>query len=152
LVQALKFRGHLPTARLLGELLCEHTERKCTSTPDCIVPVPLHPTRLRERGFNQALELARPIARRWRIPILANHVYRARATAPQSQLDLKTRLTNVRGAFVVKRPIHARHVAIVDDVVTTGSTVGELARVLRAAGVEVVQVWSVARTVPQSLG
>jgi ComF family protein len=152
LVRDLKFRSHLPTARLLGELLCEHTEKHCTSAPDGIVPVPLHPTRLRERGFNQALELARPIARRWHVPILANRVYRARVTAPQSQLDLKTRLTNVRGAFAVKRPIQARHVAIIDDVVTTGSTVAEMARVLRAAGVETVQVWSVARTTPSGLG
>lgn len=152
LVRNLKFRSHLPSARLLGELLCEHTETHGVSIPDCIVPVPLHSTRLRERGFNQALELARPIARGWNVPILANHVYRARATAPQSQLDLKTRLTNVRGAFAVKRPIQARHVAIIDDVVTTGSTVTEMARILRAAGVEAVQVWSVARTSPASLG
>ena len=145
LIKELKFHNRLAAARLLGEWLGEAVENRGGRQPEWLIPVPLHPARLRERGFNQALELTRPVARRLHIPILADSVRRVRSTAPQSGLNAKTRPTNVRGAFIVNRPLHARHVAIVDDVITTGSTVSELARVLRTAGVEEIEVWACAR-------
>lgn len=146
LIQDLKFHARLTTARLLGGLLSEALERQGGPLPECIIPVPLHPTRLRERGFNQALELARPVARRLDIPLLSDRVKRIRLTPAQSQLDLNARRENLRGAFFINRAIQARHVAIFDDVITTGSTVLELARVLRKAGVEEIEVWACART------
>ena len=113
--------------------------------PELLLPVPLHPKRLRERGFNQALEIARPLGRRFQIPVEARACRRIRATRPQSELALAERRGNLRGAFAVRGALTARHLAIVDDVVTTGATVSALARVLLRQGVQRVDVWAVAR-------
>jgi len=114
--------------------------------PQVLIPVPLHPSRLGERGYNQALEIARVLARELALPI-DNHVCeRVAATAPQAGLDEHARRRNIRGAFAVRGPFHWSHVVILDDVVTTGSTVAELARVLRGAGARRVEVWAAART------
>jgi ComF family protein len=147
-VQALKFGGRLEYARLLGELLADAVAAQLATTPDVIIPVPLHPARQRRRGFNQALELARPVARRLGVPIDTVHCRRLRATAAQAELGARQRRRNVRNAFAVDAALPARRVAIVDDVVTTGHTVGELARALRARGVTFIEVWSVARAAP----
>jgi ComF family protein len=146
LLKALKFHGRLTAARLLGDLLGEVLVQRPDPRPQAIIPVPLHPSRMRERGFNQALELARPLARRLGIPVLAGAVRRVRPTPPQMQLDAASRRGNVRGAFVVTRTIPLRHVAVLDDVMTTGSTVTEVARILHAAGVEEISIWACART------
>jgi ComF family protein len=145
LIKELKFRGRLAVAQLLGDWLAAALESRGDTLPQSLIPVPLHATRLRERGFNQALELARPVAQRLGIALLPDSVRRIRPTAPQSQLDMQTRHTNVRGAFIVNRPIHAHHIALLDDVITTGSTVSELAKVMRRAGVEKIEVWACAR-------
>ena len=113
--------------------------------PDCLVAMPLHPARLRERGYNQATELARPIARALNIPIDYQHCQRQRATAIQSDLPASERPRNVKGVFSVVKKIPVRHVVIVDDVMTTGATVAELATTLRNAGVERIDVWVCAR-------
>lgn len=146
LLHRLKYRGRLEAARLLGELMAEDLARRVERVPQCIVPVPLHSERLRERGYNQALELARPLARHFRVPVDYCHCHRDKATQAQTDLSPGERMRNVRGAFVVERPYCARHVAIVDDVMTTGSTVGEFARSLHASGVEQIDVWVCART------
>jgi ComF family protein len=143
LVIDLKFRDRLPAARLLGALLGDVVAD--VEPPEVLLPVPLHPARLRERGFNQALELARPLARRFDRPLLIDAVRRIRATPPQTGTDRGARRRNIRNAFALHRPLPWRHVAIVDDVMTTGSTVAELARLLRRNGVERVQVWVAAR-------
>ena len=143
LVGALKFRGRLNTLRLLGLLLAASLVD--ADRPDAIVPVPLHPGRLRRRGYDQALELARVVGRRLDLPVL-DCAERLRATPPQVALEAKARKTNLRGAFRVGVKLNGVHVAVLDDVVTTGSTVGEVARVLRAAGASRVDVWCVART------
>lgn len=145
LLQGYKFNRRLAPGRLLSGLLERHLVRHLDAVPDLILPVPLHPARLRERGYNQALELARPLARALEVPLAAGLARRIRATATQSLLPAEERRRNVRGAFELARPLRARHVAIVDDVVATGSTVGELARLLRRAGAERVDVWAVAR-------
>jgi ComF family protein len=145
-IQRLKFGGKLAVARLLGQLMDNAIRDSGIDLPAMIIPVPLHGTRLRDRGFNQSLELARHVGKRLGIPLNIQSVSRFKATPPQMGLAAKYRRKNIRGAFAVKGTIEAAHVALVDDVVTTGATVGELARVLKFNGVERVDVWAVART------
>lgn len=147
LIHQLKFHGRLAHARLLGHLLAEHLVDRSNARPECIVPVPLHPRRTRGRGFNQALELAHHIGRRLRVPVDHKCARRLRHTDPQMELPAKARRKNIRGAFAVAAGFDARHVAILDDVVTTGATVDELARTLRRAGAKRIEVWSIARVV-----
>ena len=150
LVHWMKFEANLAAALSLGVLLAETVVRSHRqwgwALPDAIVPVPLHRSRLRARGFNQALELSRPLARSLQRPLLTRACVRNRATQPQSTLDSPAdRRRNVAGAFSLYRPLSGcRHVAIVDDVLTTGATARELARTLRVAGVERVVTWACA--------
>lgn len=144
LLLGLKFNGRLECARLLGELMAQWLVSVVDAPPDHIIPVPLHATRLRERGFNQAVELARPIGKRFALPLNLDGVRRVRATSPQSDLSRKERLKNIKGAFEVAKPLSGS-VVIVDDVMTTGSTAHELAQVLLDAGAEQVEVWVCAR-------
>ena len=146
LVAGMKFRARFNLARLLGQCLALALLEQGAERPELILPVPLHRRRLRERGYNQALEVAREVSSALAIPIDGATCIRALHTSAQVGLDDHERRRNVRGAFAVLRPPAARHVAILDDVVTTGSTVTELTRTLRAAGVERVDVWAVART------
>jgi len=153
LVTALKFSGTLAHARLLGQLFAEQlamTLDDDETRPDIIIPVPLHATRLRQRGFNQSLEIARPIAKQLSIPLRSNLVQRRRATEPQSSLNLKQRRKNIRGAFTVTSTINHTHVAILDDVMTSGATVDALANTLKRHGVETVSVWCLCRALPLS--
>lgn len=145
LIHQLKFHGRLVHARSLGCLFAAHVLSQSGELPDCIVPVPLHTRRLRSRGYNQALELARHIGRRLQVPVDHRAVRRVRHTDPQMELPAKLRRKNVRGAFQVAAGFEARNVAILDDVVTTGATVNELARVLKKSGAQRVEVWSIAR-------
>ena len=139
-----KFSGSLAAGRVLSA--CWLRSGFPPLMPELLVPVPLHTSRLRKRGYNQALELARPLAQRFGLPLAHDVLSRARPTGAQTELDAAARATNVRAAFAVKRmPVH-KHVAIVDDVMTTGATLAECARALRAAGVERVDVWALART------
>jgi ComF family protein len=146
LVRALKYHDRLTHARVLGELLAQSLLRARTEPwPQLIVPVPLADSRYRERGFNQASEVAEQLHGRLRIPVRADLLERKRATSEQAGLDKMGRRKNVRNAFAMCAPLNAKHVAIVDDVVTTGSTVNEVARVLKRAGAEIIEVWAVAR-------
>lgn len=145
LVLRLKFQGALHLAKQLGRLLAEQLAA-VEPRPDLIIPVPLHPARLATRGYNQALELGRPLARAFGVPLGPTLCARVRDTAAQSNLDPDGRRRNVRGAFAVNGPVPAR-VAILDDVITTGATLAELARVLRRAGAHHVEAWALARTV-----
>ena len=146
LVRALKYHDRLTHARVLGELLAESLTRLRTAPwPKLLIPVPLADSRYRERGFNQASELAEQLQRRLAIPVRADLLARQRATREQAGLDRVGRHKNVRNAFAICAPLVVKHVAIVDDVVTTGSTVNEIARVLKRAGAEQIEVWAVAR-------
>lgn len=147
LIHQLKFKQKLVNSRLLGTMLADAIQRHAVALPDCILPVPLHHKRLRQRGFNQSIELARTAAKKFNIPLDVQSVVRLRDTQAQSGLDKKQRRKNIRSAFEIVQPLDAHHVAIVDDVVTTQSTVNELARSLKRAGVKRVDVWSVARAV-----
>jgi ComF family protein len=145
LLTGLKFHHRLCLSRLLGDLMANVLASADRPLPELLVPVPLHRTRLRERGYNQALELALPIAKRLDIPLERQRCQRVRATFPQTRLSARDRRLNIKGAFRVAGTIEAHRVAIVDDVVTTGHTVRELARALRRAGAGEVEVWSCAR-------
>ncbi|WP_414675099.1 ComF family protein [Luteibacter sp.] len=139
-----KFSGSLVAGRVLSA--CWLSAGQPPLMPELLVPVPLHTSRLRKRGYNQALELARPLARRFGLPLAHDVLGRARRTGAQTELDAAARATNVRAAFAVQRVPVQKHVAIVDDVMTTGATLAECARALLAAGVERVDVWALART------
>jgi ComF family protein len=142
-IKALKFRRRLEYAPALGALLVEAAEA-LESGVDGILPVPLHWRRQAWRGFNQAAELCRPLARHLGAPLVRN-VVRRRATAYQSGLSAAERRRNLRGAFAVRGRVTARHVLVVDDVVTTGATCAQLAAALRRAGAGTVSVLAVAR-------
>jgi ComF family protein len=141
-----KFRGDLAAGRVLAGLMIERAGIDVPARPDCIVAVPLHIARLRERGYNQAFELASPLARALGVAIDRDLLVRTRATPAQTGLDAALRRRNVRSAFATRagKPVPA-HVALFDDVMTTGATLRECARVLRRAGVARVDVWALAR-------
>jgi len=141
-----KFRGDLAAGRVLADLMIERAVDDAPARPDLIVAVPLHVSRLRERGYNQAFELAKPVAGALGVPIAREGLARIRATPAQTGLDAAARRRNLRGAFAVPRGASLpKHIALFDDVVTTGATVRECARVLRRAGVERIDVWALAR-------
>ena len=141
-----KFRGDLAAGRVLADLMIERAVDDAPARPDLIVAVPLHVSRLRERGYNQAFELAKPVAGALGVPIARDGLARIRATPAQTGLDAAARRRNLRGAFAVPRGASLpKHIALFDDVVTTGATVRECARVLRRAGVERIDVWALAR-------
>jgi ComF family protein len=144
LILSLKFGARYPCARLLGTLLAERLGER-TPLPDALIPVPLHAHRYRKRGFNQAAETARTLSRLLDIPLDPTACRRIRATDAQARLSGKARRKNLREAFAVRPGLAYRHVAIIDDVVTTGTTVNELAGTLRRAGVERIEVWACAR-------
>lgn len=141
LVQSLKFGGELALAGVLADLL----SRKLHAPADLVVPVPLSSARLRERGYNQAAEIARRLGKgRLELELCQ----RARDGRPQVELPFAERQRNVRGAFRVPRELAGATVAVVDDVMTTGATLDEIARALKAAGAARVVNWVVARTPP----
>lgn len=150
LVGRLKYGGRLVHAPVLGELLNAAVGEHPGPLPSCLLPAPLHPRRLARRGYNQALEIARPVARFTGLPLETRLLRRVRATAPQMTLDRAARAGNPAGAFAVDAQRLAElgpglRVALVDDVMTTGATLGAMAGTLLAAGVERVEYWVVAR-------
>jgi ComF family protein len=147
LIHQLKFEDKLANARLLGRMLAAAVIADAEALPDCIVPVPLHRKRMRQRGYNQSLELARVVGRVCGIPVSRQSVVRVRNTQSQTGLNKTQRRQNIRGAFELRETFDAERIAILDDVVTTTSTVNELARLLKTAGVSAVHVWSIARAV-----
>lgn len=144
LIQSLKFSGNLPVAPLLADLMLPAIGS--APRPDVIVPMPLSAERLRERGFNQSLEVARLLGARLGIPVDAQSCVRLRHGDPQSALPFGRRADNVKNAFACITQLDGAHVAVVDDVVTTGATLNEVARVLRRSGADRVTGWMAART------
>lgn len=143
LILEFKHGGRLATGRLLAALLARHLAETGAPLPDRVVPVPLHSSRLRQRGFNQAAELAALLPYRATVRI----VRRIRPTPSQGGLDRAQRRRNLRGAFQVAERLDGENVAVLDDVLTTGQTAGALAKALTAAGAQRVEVWAVARAV-----
>ena len=146
LITQFKFHHNLSYAPVLAHSFIESVKERKNILPECIIPVPLHSERLRERGFNQALELARIISKQLKIPLDYSLSQRNKATPFQSGLSAKQRKQNLKNAFSIKKSKTYKHVAIFDDVVTTGTTVNELAKQLKQNGVEIIEVWAIART------
>ncbi len=138
-----KFRADLAVGRVLADILA--SAAISAPRPDLLAPVPLHRSRLRERGFDQAWELTRALARALELPARADALTRIRATSAQTGLDAAARRRNLRAAFAAGSGVAGLHIALVDDVVTTGATIGAAARVLRNAGAARIDIWAVAR-------
>lgn len=145
LILGLKFNSQLSHARLLGQLMAERLALNSPELPDLLVPVPLHPHRLRERGFNQSMELGRHLGQLLAVPVAVDACQRRRNTVTQSSLPASERRLNVRNAFVGSASLRGCYVAIIDDVMTTACTANELARTLRQCGARRVDVWVCAR-------
>ncbi len=145
LIRLLKFHKKLAAGRTLGLLLAQALESE-REMPQLLLPVPLHPQQLRERGFNHAAEITRSLSRALEIPWSTRLLSKRRLTSPQHGLHRRERLKNLRDAFHFQQNGDLHHVAVVDDVVTTGSTATEISSLLKRAGVEKVSIWAVTRT------
>jgi ComF family protein len=147
LIRQLKFHAALSHAQVLGLLLANHLrERRTDPWPECFIPVPLHVTRYRQRGYNQVIEVGKYLQQNLPVPMRTDLVTRTRNTVEQTGLSRRERRANLRRAFTTHGTL-PQHIALLDDVITTGSTVNELARVFKAAGVRRIEVWGLARAV-----
>ncbi|MBM3217338.1 MAG: ComF family protein [Candidatus Rokubacteria bacterium] len=144
-IHGLKFGGRRSLARPLGDLIVEQCGGALAGGPDALVPVPLARGRERARGFNQAVLLAERVGERTGLRVRPRWLVRRRATVPQTDLTAAERRANVAGAFAASSAVAGRYVVLIDDVITTGTTVAECARALRAAGAARVGVLAVAR-------
>lgn len=150
-ISQLKYAGQLQLTSLLTDYLITQVENcyQHEALPDLIIPVPLHSKKIKQRGFNQSLEIARKIAGKLNIKLNFNLLIRVLNTPPQSSLDATQREKNLRNAFQLtdqaKKIIQGKTVALVDDVMTTGATVNELSRLLYRGGVARIHIWCIAR-------
>ncbi len=151
LLNRFKHQGKLACGRLLAELLGDVLELQrqsisaTASWPEIILPVPLHWSRLQKRGFDQSLEIAKVLSKRLSIP-LSTALYRQRHTDSQQRLGRDDRRRNLHGAFALKETLRVRRVALIDDVLTTGSTAEEISQLLATQGIETIHIWTIART------
>lgn len=146
LIPRLKYHSRLAVAPALGGCLAEAVAS--SPRPDRLIAMPLHATRIRERGFNHAIEIARIVGKQLGITLDTTSCQRIRDTPPQQGLKHDARRRNVRGAFTCSGKIEGQHIALVDDVMTTGTSLDELAATLKRAGAREVTCWVVARTLP----
>lgn len=149
LITQLKFQHTLVNARVLGELMAiaiqTHWYRE-TPLPNLLIPMPLHPKRLKERGFNQAVEIGRAIIKSIPITMNSENCLRNKETAPQTFTPANQRKTNVKKAFLVQQRFSCQHLAVLDDVITTGYTITEFCHALKQAGAGKIDVWCCAKT------
>jgi ComF family protein len=149
LIMELKFHEKLINARILGGIMAAQIKTAWyynKPLPDVVIPMPLHPRRLRERGFNQALEIARPIRALTHLPIDITSCLRIKSTAPQARLSGEKRGQYMKNAFLIQRDFSGLHVAVLDDVITTGQTIAEFCRALKQKGAFKIDVWCCAKT------
>ncbi len=152
LISRFKHQARWPLGQILARLLTQHLQHRFNNTgltrPDCLLPVPMARKRLRERGYNQALMLARWLSSDLNIPYDEHLLLRPHETVAQQALDAKTRQRNLLGAFALApdAKVQGRHFALVDDVLTTGATARSLARLLMNTGARQVDVYCLART------
>lgn len=149
-ITAFKYHERLVVGRELTMILADEIRVRYHGQPlpELLIPVPLHPKRLRQRGFNQSLEIARDLARLLDLPLFSRLAARCRKTDSQTGLNARQRRQNLRGAFSIPEPgkVKGKTIAIVDDVITTATTVSELSQTLLRAGAGQVHVWALART------
>jgi ComF family protein len=149
LIHSLKYQGRLALAEWCADaILAQRGNSGAGPRPDRLIALPLAVPRQRERGYNQALEIARVIGARSGVPLLPRGLSRVRATPPQAALPWAERAKNVRGAFACDLDLSGLTVALVDDVMTTGASLAEAAKILKASGAASVENWVVARTLP----
>jgi ComF family protein len=144
-IHAAKFGASFIHCRLLSQLLSHTLARRSTPWPQCILPIPLHPRRLRQRGYNQAIEIARPLCHRFDIPMDIRSLLRHRYNQPQSKLALKERKNNVRDSFQLQQPLAVSHIALLDDVSTSGNTLEAASRALLMQGPLELEYWCIAK-------
>lgn len=144
LLHDFKYKKALYLRSFLAQLMINAFQSKIFK-PDCLVPIPLHPQRLRERGFNQAAELAKLLAKQLNFPCNTRLCQKIINTPPQVGLNHKQRRKNLRHSFTV-RANNYQHIILIDDLLTTGSTANEVARILKQQGVKRVDLWCCART------
>ena len=154
IITKLKYHKKIHLAKILAELFTQQApfsaaqdneESQLYPLPQLIIPMPMHTKRLRERGYNQALEISRFLASYYQLPLDYKYFVRTRYTQLQAGLAASERQKNVANAFTVKKPLNYNHIALVDDVMTTGSTVNEAAKILKKNGIKQVDVWTIAR-------
>jgi ComF family protein len=145
MMQRYKYGNMLSFSKTFGQLLKEKSKLE---NIDLIIPMPMHPTRFKERGFNQALEIAKVLTKGQSEKLDYKNVIRQKITPPQASLPLKQRVKNIKGAFSVSGNLTGKRIAIVDDVMTTGASINELAKTLKNAGATHVECWVIARTLP----
>jgi ComF family protein len=146
LVQALKYSHRLALANFFSDALIANHQNAIGVHADAIVPLPLSKERLRQRGFNQAAEIARPLARQLKLPLLLDACHRPVDTPPQASLPWQARRKNIRGALECTGDLSGKSLIVVEDVMTTGATLDEFARTLKKQGATRVTSWVVART------
>jgi ComF family protein len=146
LIQAMKYQEQLALSDTFAEKLLARIDK--THLPDYLIPMPLHPSKLKRRGFNQALLIAKPLADALKIPLLNNTCHRLRDTPSQTDLPWDERSKNVKDAFSCELDLTGKHVALIDDVMTTGASLNELARAVQKSGAANISAWVVARTLP----
>ena len=145
-IQRFKYYDKPELMNFLVELLEFELQANKVQLPELIIPVPLHINRLRYRGYNQSLLLARALSSKLDIPMTQNFIQKHRNTDTQAGLSLKKRQNNLNGSFQMKKNYSAKSVVIIDDVVTSGATVNEISKILKKNGVDYVQVWGIAHT------
>ena len=146
LIEAMKFHNKIIIAKSFWRLLAEKIYADGGPLPKCIIPVPLHRSRIRQRGYNQSLEIARATSKDLAIPLAVNACNRSCPTRPQTSLKIDQRKKNVMKAFDTMKNFNCDHVAIMDDGITTGHTVNELAKALSRADIARIDIWACART------
>lgn len=143
----LKFQHQLIYAKAMADLFIEQIETWYLNKnrPNCLIPIPLHPTRLQDRGFNQALEIAKPIARHYKMQLDYRGTKRIKPTLTQTRLNASLRQKNMQDAFITTKDWHGINIAVLDDVMTTGATLHAFCKLLKERGASQIHVWCVAR-------
>jgi ComF family protein len=145
MICALKFQADFRSLSFFAQCLARKIRQRKQSLPEVMIPVPLYKKQLKKRGYNQAIELAKRLKYHFDIPIERHYCRKIKETASQQSLNARLRLKNVKHAFSVNYPPVYQHAAIIDDVMTTGATVNEIARLLKQKGMQYVEVWCLAR-------
>jgi len=147
MISQLKFNARFVNTDLLAGMFLTAASQQQLEAAEALIPMPLHRRRQSQRGYNQSLLLANAIGKKWDLPVASQYCRRIKHIPPQSGLTRKQRVKNIKGIFEIIREVPYRHIAIIDDVMTTGSSVNELAKMFKQAGVKRVDVWCIARTV-----